>query len=287
MRFSPGSGGEDGGVDVIEIVLDAMTPPRFSIVIPCYNHGDYVGEAVESVRRLGRSDLECVVVDDGSTESATRERIDALEREGVRVVRQANLGLARARNAGIAATTGSIVIPLDADNRLRGALLDRAGQLLSADPAVGVVYGDAEFFGERTGRWEVGPFERFRLIEWNYIDACAAYRREMWERNGGYDPNMPVMGLEDWDFWLGTCRQGWAFEYVPEITFEYRVRSDSMIRSTYGHESAVASYVARKHAALYREVLCHWNREGGTLRRVVRLLRRLAWARWERGKLTD
>ena len=90
-------------------------------------------------------------------------------------------------------------------------------------PNIGVVYGDAEYIGMRTGRWHVGSFERDRLLRWNYIDACAVYRRSIWEQNRGYDGTMPVQGLEDWDFWLSTLAHGWKFAYVPEVLFEYRV----------------------------------------------------------------
>ena len=115
----------------------------------------------------------------------------------------------------------------------------------------------------------MGPFDRRRLLERNYIDACAAFRREVWEQNGGYDPDMPVW--TDWDFWLGACRRGWVFEYVPEITFEYRVRNDSMSRSIHGQESALVAYVVKKHASLYGEALLDWRPGRMPLRRVARL----------------
>src|SRR6266567_1459774 len=92
---------------------------KLSVIIPCFNHGEYLPEAVASVTNLRRGDIELIVVDDGSTDERTREEMDKLAVAGIKVVRQANKGLAAARNAGILASRGEYVLPLDADDRLR------------------------------------------------------------------------------------------------------------------------------------------------------------------------
>jgi glycosyltransferase involved in cell wall biosynthesis len=196
---------------------------------------------------------EVILVDDGSTDQQTTRIIDQLQGEGIRVIRQANSGLAAARNAGIAAASGEFILPLDADNRIRPALIEHAVRILRDDSRIGVVYGDAQYFGAKEGRWTVGPFERARLLNWNYIDACAVFRKKVWEQNCGYDQNMPVMGMEDWDFWLGAVEHGWEFAYVPQILFDYRVSQGSVITRVYGKENAIGDYVASKHAYLYRD----------------------------------
>lgn len=226
--------------------------PVSSIIIPCYNHGAYVEEAVASARAASDGTAEIILVDDGSTDSQTRGVVDRLANAGVQVIRQDNKGLAVARNNGIAASKGEFILPLDADNRIRPKYLVEAASILKARPEVGVVYGDAEYFGERSGRWTVGPFDLGRLMEWNYIDACAVYRRKLWEQVGGYDSKMPVMGLEDWDFWLGAAGHSWSFHYIPEICFDYRVLGGSMISKTRGREAEVERYIARKHGVLFR-----------------------------------
>src|SRR5438309_8808465 len=92
---------------------------KISVVMPCFNHGEFLPEAAASVARLGREDIEIVVVDDGSTDERTREVMDELAERGTKVIRQENKGLAAARNAGIAASQGEYILPLDADDRLR------------------------------------------------------------------------------------------------------------------------------------------------------------------------
>lgn len=252
---------------------------KISIVIPCYNHGEFLPEAVTSVTRLGREDVELIVVDDGSTDERTRKEINTLDGCGVRVIRQENRGLAAARNVGIKASKGKYIFPLDADDHLRDGWIDRAIVILNTNPEVGIVYGDGEYFGIRTGRWRVGPFDSEKLLKWNYIAACALFRRAVWERNSGYDGAMPVQGLEDWDFWLGALEHGWRFEYLPQIMFDYRVAKDSMLTRTAGFETQIEKFVSVKHALLYRRAWLQLDSEHRSLKATARNLGRLVRSR--------
>jgi glycosyltransferase involved in cell wall biosynthesis len=229
------------------------------------------------VTRLNRDDLELIVVDDGSTDARTRDEMDKLCLRGIKVIRQTNQGLAGARNAGVRNSTGKYLLPLDADNRLRAAYLEKGALILDAHPEIGVVYGDAEYIGTRSGRSVVGSFDPGKLLNWNFIDACALYRRPVWEQNQGYDGTMPVQGLEDWDFWLGALGQGWQFAYLPEVAFDYRMAGESMLTRVKGAEDKIAEFVARKHGPLYREAWLRLRRERSsvkaTLRNLVRLCR--------------
>src|ERR1700730_1563830 len=224
-----------------------------SVIMPCFNHGEFLQEAVESVSSLKRVEIEIVVVDDGSTDERTRQELERVCGPGIKVIRQENKGLAAARNAGVRASQGKYILPLDADDRLRSEWLDRGIAVLDSQPQVGVVYGDAQCFGTRNDRWSAGSFETERLLYWNFIHASALYRRSIWEQNGGYDGTMPVQGLEDWDFWLGALEHGWQFEYIPEVFFDYRRTEESMITRTTGFEERVKEFVARKHGLLYRQ----------------------------------
>jgi glycosyltransferase involved in cell wall biosynthesis len=261
--------------------------PKVSVIMPCFNHGEFLPEAVGSVTSIHRDDIELIVVDDGSTDERTRNEMEILCAQGIKVVRQVNKGLAGARNAGVLISKGKYVLPLDADNRLRSAYVEHGVRILDAEPQVGIVYGDAQFIGTRTDRWRVGPFERDRLLSWNYIDACAIYRRSVWEQNRGYDATMPTQGLEDWDFWLGALEHGWKFAYVDEILFDYRVAQGSMIRRAAQFEAQVREFVAKKHGLLYRQAWeSLWN-ERQSVRWTVRNLLRLLEARVKQGSNKD
>lgn len=229
-------------------------------------------EAVCSLMGLNRNDIEIIIIDDGSTDAFTKREIARLADEGFLVIRQENKGLAGARNAGIAASRGEYVFPLDADDRVRTGWIERAVNTLDSHPQVGVVYGDAECFGCLEGRWTVGPFSADELLLENFIHASALYRRVIWEQNGGYDGTMPVQGLEDWDFWIGALERGWEFVYMPELFFEYRQTPGSMIMRAKDFTKAVEEFVARKHGPLYREA---WQRRWNQQQSVRFIARRL------------
>lgn len=229
-----------------------------SVVIPCFNHGTYLPEAVESVTRHGRDDVEIIVVDDGSTDQTTLAEMAKLRDAGIQVLHQENKGLGAARNAGIRVARGEFIVPLDSDNRLTESYFIDGVRILESDSSIGVVYGDAAYFGNRTGLWKVLDFDLRALTKENFIDACAIYRKAVWNAIGGYDENMPWMGLEDWDFWLRTAVGGWSFHHLDKIAFDYRVRANSMLTETDKHYAELINYIfAKRHnqaAALIREL---------------------------------
>jgi len=210
---------------------------KVSIVIPCYNQGTMLREALASVEEVRNANLlEVIIVDDGSSEVETTRILDDSAGAGYCVVSQPNRGLGAARNTGIRLANGEFILPLDSDNRLRDAYLNEALSLLKDNPSLDVIYADAEYFGGKNGRWHVPEFDLLSLIRTNFIDACALYRKNLWEEVGVYDGHMPLMGLEDWDFWLRVVVHGGTFFHLPKIGFDYRVRSDSMIVKTIGFD---------------------------------------------------
>ena len=93
---------------------------------------------------------------------------------------------------------------------------------------------------------EPGALRLPRLLISNYIDACAIVRRSAWADLGGYDAHMPIMGFEDWDFWLRMVNGGWKLHYLPELSFHYRVREGSMISDTNTHWETLKDYIFSK-----------------------------------------
>ena len=94
--------------------------------------------------------------------------------------------------------------------------------------SIGVVYGDAQLFGESSEISRVPDFSLARLVEGNFIDACAVYRRSVWEEVGGYDENM-LLGWEDWEFWLRVALKNWGFRHLDAVLFDYRVRDRYLV----------------------------------------------------------
>lgn len=206
--------------------------PRVSIIIPCYNHGQYIREALDSVEKVADKRLyEVIIMNDGSKDTYTIEMMNKLAAEGYHVVNQANQGLGKTRNNGIKLAKGDYILPLDADNRIRPEYIYESIKILDTHPEIAVVYGDSQFFGDKDKRHVVGEFNLQNMMIENQIDACAVYRRSVWEAIGGYDEKMPIMGYEDWDMWMNMAFKNYKFHYIPEILFDYRVLGNSMLRS--------------------------------------------------------
>jgi len=206
--------------------------PRVSIIIPCYNHGQYIREALDSVEKIADKSLyEVIIVNDGSKDAYTIEMMDKLAAEGYHVINQVNQGLGRTRNNGIRVAKGDYILPLDSDNRIRPEYIYESIKILDAHPEIAMVYGDAQFFGDKDKRHVVGEFNLQNMMIENQVDACAVYRKSAWDAVGGYDEKMPIMGYEDWDMWLNMIFNNYKFHYVPEILFDYRVLGNSMLRS--------------------------------------------------------
>ncbi len=228
-------------------------PPTFSVVIPCFNQGEFVLAAVASTEDSEGVSLELVIVNDGSTDPFTMEILERLRAAGYRILDQPNRGLSAARNAGIRAARGRYILPLDADNQIRPCYLRRAAEVLDTTPRVGVVYGDAALSGKRSGVWRVPDFKLDEMATGNRIDACAAFRREVWEQCGGYDEDIQV-GWEDWDYWLSVAEKGWHFFHVPEVLFEYRVQSESMSSGLANPENRrrLLEFIIAKHPGIFQ-----------------------------------
>jgi len=208
-------------------------PVSVSVIIPCYNHGKYIHEALQSVADCNVNDVEIIIVNDGSTDPETNKILSSLKDERVIIVSQANAGLAAARNAGIRLATGEFILPLDADNKLRPPYFTDGLAIMKENPEVAVIFGNAAYFGERSGDWIPGPFNLQKLMISNYIDACALVRKSVLTEVGLYDEKMLYMGWEDWDRWLAIAFSGYKFHYLETLAFDYRVGSTSMISNLY------------------------------------------------------
>ena len=224
-----------------------------SVVVPCFNQGRFLDEAVQSVLAQTYQDFEIVIVNDGSTDGQTTSMLRSYVQPRTRVLHTDNQGLASARNNGIRAATGRYILPLDADDRIADSYLGKAVALLDANPNAGIVYSQAEYFGERTGRWELPDYNFPRILLENMIFASSLFRKADWEEVHGYNPNMKH-GLEDYDFWLSLIELGRDVIQIPEPLFLYRQTSESM-RNAITREQLISlsTQLFRNHLGLYEK----------------------------------
>ncbi len=227
--------------------------PKVSIVIPCYNHGKYVHEAVESVLNQTYQDFEIIIVNDGSTDEYTNNLLTNYKTPKTRIIHTDNQGLASARNNGIKEARGEYILALDADNKITPHYISKAVEVLNNEPEIGVVYAYARLIGEKQGVWEFPAFNERRLLLGNFIEACSVYRKKIWEECNGYDPDMGIMGYEDWDLWLCAMQRDWKFHLIKEVLFEYRISHNSMIAGCNIPENRrhLIRYVCNKHKSIY------------------------------------
>ena len=201
--------------------------PLISVIIPCYNQGQYLAESIGSALASDYQELEIIVVDDGSTDPETIALLDQLAYSKTRLIRQENRGLAAARNWGIAEAQGTYILPLDADDRIGPQYISQAVAALEADPELGIVYCYAEKFGAADGPVTALPFTHGRMRFSNLIFCSAIFRKSDWELVGGYKPEM-LYGCEDWEFWFSLLELGRGVLKLPFAGFYYRIREGSM-----------------------------------------------------------
>ncbi len=202
-----------------------------SVVIPCYNQGQFIDEAVASIRMQSFTDLEIIIVNDGSTDSYTNELLDGYGTgEQVKVIVTENRGLAAARNRGISEGVGKYILPLDGDDKIGQGYVEKAVTVLEQDADVGIVYSQATLFGAVETDWDLPGYSLQQMLIDNIIFCSAFFRREDWLAVGGYDEGM-IYGWEDYSLWLSLIERGKKVYQIPEKLFSYRVASDSMVRS--------------------------------------------------------
>lgn len=222
---------------------------KTSIIIPCFNQGEYLKEALVSIENAKVNDIEIIIVNDGSTEDKTIEILKELELEGFTIFHKENGGLSSARNAGIAIAKGDYILPLDSDNKVLSSYLRESVKIMDENPDISVLYGNPIFFGDRIGLQSIGQFNLQRLMLFNYIDACALIRKSVFEIVGDYDTNLKY-GFEDWEMWLRIAFKGLKFYYLDVDCFYYRVRENSMSRSIvqdYSKINFTENYINSKH----------------------------------------
>lgn len=227
--------------------------PTVSVVIPCYNLGEYLDEAVQSVLDQTYQDFEILIVDDGSTDERTRALLASYERPRTRVVRTENRGLSAARNSGAAMTSGRYLCMLDADDRLEPSYMQRSVEVLDAEPDVAFVSHWLRTFGDEEWTWQPESCELPDLLNTNTINGAALVRRDAFLAGGGFDETLRE-GFEDWDFWITLVERGFRGRILREILFNYRRRADSMSREMMKGDlfARLHRLLAQKHARSYQ-----------------------------------
>lgn len=210
------------------------TPPTVSVIVTCYNYGQYLGDAIASLiggtTFLGDTPgqsfqgFEVIIVDDGSTDD-TAEVAQSLvsNAKGIHYIRQENKGSASAMNTGIRAAHGRYIAPLDADDMMKSRRLELMLDMAERNPH-GVVYDDVTIFNQEKVRttWKMTSRYDFNtLLERNTMHKGLLYPRQAWRDVGGYAETMDK-GREDWAFNIALGLKGWCGVYLNYEGYLYR-----------------------------------------------------------------
>jgi glycosyltransferase involved in cell wall biosynthesis len=225
--------------------------PLVSVIVPSYNHGIYLPDAVESVLNQTHSKVEVIVVDDGSTDD-TREAA-ARYRDRVRYEYQSNQGLAAARNTGLRLASGDFVVFLDADDLLLPPMMEKGLKCFAAYPDAGVVHCGWIYASTDLSdlSWRMTPTREgllFKTFAHRIPLPCHSmlFRLPVVRKGGVFDATVPV--VEDWDFWLRIARCGVRWASVKEPLVINRMHPVSMSRNSAVSFAAGKEVIRRAHA---------------------------------------
>lgn len=228
--------------------------PLVSVVIPVFNDGIYLNEAVQSALGQTYGHLEIIIVNDGSTDEYTLSVLKTIGRENVRVVHKPNGHLSSARNAGIKEAKGELILTLDADDKFNKEFLSLAVPHF-ADPGVGVVTCYVRSFGDQSYKWRPRGGGAANFLFKNECCGNSLFRKRIWLDEGGFDEQMKS-GYEDWEFWIRATKAGWQVKVIRQYLFNYRITSKSMLLgSSEPKRKEIVSYIVNKHKDYYTEGL--------------------------------
>ncbi|MCQ4315484.1 glycosyltransferase family 2 protein [Stutzerimonas zhaodongensis] len=263
---------------------------RISVIVPCYNYAEFVGDALRSVLSQDHPSFELIVVDDGSTDdsAAVIQRVIDNARDSSKAlrtvfVRQANQGVSAALNAGLAVAQGEFIASFDADDVMVAGRLRLQADYLAAHPEVGCVGGIAQriddqgaLLPKKAKNRQVKRYD-FAQVLANCIVVggnLAMYRREAIDRVGGYDSSIKV---QDFQITHKIAYAGYFIDVLPDIVTLYRKHAGGLSRN-YEAEYRYSMQVIEA----YKD---HPSFESGKARLLIKILgpaailnKRLAWS---------
>lgn len=225
--------------------------PLVSVTMPVYNAAETVEEAIGSLLRQTYSDLEILVVDDGSTDESMA-MIEAFHDPRVRIIRLAHGGIVQARNTGCAQARGEYIAVMDSDDVADERRIAAQVEYLERHPDVGLLGTHARFIRDDGREWLFRPpdddraLRRYLLWDNPFVHSSVMLRRRALEDAGGYTRG--VVANEDYRLWIQTART-WRLGMVPEVLVTYRVRSTSASRATSRPIALRARFAAQWDAA--------------------------------------
>jgi glycosyltransferase involved in cell wall biosynthesis len=186
-----------------------MDNPLVSVIVPCYNHEKYVEECILSIVHQTYSNIELIVIDDGSKDSSPEILKKLQEQYGFTLECQQNMGLSRTLNkAAVKYGHGKYISYLASDDYWAKDKIEQEVAFMESHPEIGLVYGKAYIISKSGNIVEPPPLDARpagkvtfeELFVRNRITALTTlFRRDVFDEVGRFNENTPI---EDWDLWL-------------------------------------------------------------------------------------
>ncbi len=222
------------------------------MIIPCYNQGKYLQEAIDSVTQQTYPHVEIIVVNDGSTDVETINILKQIQNNKILVLHKENGHLSSARNYGIKHCKGKYFLPLDADDKLHPTFIEKTLSILSKSETIAAVSSWSKYFEAKNNVNQLKGGDINNFLRYNNCTATALIKKEIWEIVGGYDESMKD-GFEDWDFYINVTKRGYRIEMVSEPLFLYRVKKNtkSLVDHAISKRPEIYRYIIEKHKDVF------------------------------------
>lgn len=225
-----------------------------SVIIPCYNQSSFLPETLNSVLNQTYGNWECIIVNDGSPDDTEKIAKEWCAKDiRFKYCSKENGGLPSARNAGILISRGKYILPLDSDDKIHPAYLEKINKAFVENSKFDLVTSRIQFFGTKNTEYVLPIYSYQKLLVQNCFPHCSAFKKVDWERIGGYDEQ--IKSFEDWDFWIRLLNNSSKVYKIPELLFIYRKHNDGSQSNKYYTDSkyyyGLYDYVYNKNKHLY------------------------------------
>ena len=224
-----------------------MRELRVAVIIPCFNDGELAVTAIRSIDE--REPVEVVVIDDGSTDPASKAALTAEEQRGTRVIWQENTGLCGARMRGVAETEAKYVFPLDSDDLMLPGSLASLADTLDAHDDAGFAFGDVEYFGDDEFVAPAPEFDPWLTLYGNFWSPSIMLRRTVIDATGGWSLDDYY---EDWDLMMTLAQDGYTGVHCGRTTFRHRNHGFRMLNRARLRHAELYERLVERHRDLFQ-----------------------------------
>tara|TARA_B110000977_G_scaffold184256_1_gene247720 strand:- start:2667 stop:3563 length:897 start_codon:yes stop_codon:yes gene_type:complete len=214
--------------------MNKTQEPLLSVIIPCYNQGKYIDNTINSVLKQGYKNIEIIIVNDGSTDGLTNQKLQEIEHPKIMVFNIENKGSAGARNYGFMKAQGKYVQFIDSDDIILGEKFNSQISALEANTTLDFCYSKFQYCNNNLNIITV-PFKftyefgksAIESLLYNYernfilVIGSSVFKKSLWAAGPPFDEK--VKSKEDWIFWINIMNKDAKFQFIDEYFLLYRL----------------------------------------------------------------